>query len=108
MIGRLDLDEDRDAEADRFGIEDRDAPLDHARRLELLDPPPAGRLRQIHPAATSATGSEESSWRMARILRSVRSMAAIMAELAGSSNMLVARRQHSEQNLLNLLPSGSA
>src|ERR1044071_6726799 len=50
MIGRLDLDEHRKAEPDRRRIEDRDPPLDHALRLELLDAAPARRLRKVDPA----------------------------------------------------------
>ena len=44
----LDLDEDREAEADRLAIEDRAVAVDHAVVLERLEPAQAGRRRQVH------------------------------------------------------------
>src|SRR5690606_1810350 len=51
-----DGDEDGDARADLLGIEQRHAPLDVARLLQLLDAPPARRGRQANGLADLGDG----------------------------------------------------
>src|SRR3712207_3050286 len=48
MVAGLDLDEDREVQPELQGVDKRDTPLDDAAFLQLLDPSPARRLREIH------------------------------------------------------------
>jgi hypothetical protein len=56
MVAGLDRDEHRDAEPDLFRIDHRDALLDHAFGLELLDALPAWRRGQPDAAADLRDG----------------------------------------------------
>src|SRR5438132_8709898 len=56
MVGGFDLDENREPEPERIRIDQHYALGDDAALGQLLDPPPAGRLRQVHAIRDLAHG----------------------------------------------------